>query len=275
MILDGHIHIFEKTEDREEFIQRLELAGIDGGIILSLPPASFHKPGDTGPAAERLENLFSWREAGNNLFPFFWIDPLEEDALDQVRMAVERGVMGFKVICDRYYPGDARALPVFKKIAENQRPILFHSGILWDGKPSSMYNRPAGFEVLLELEGLRFALAHIGWPWCDEMIAVYGKFLHAQARQADVTVEMFIDLTPGTPPIYRNEALTKLLTVGYDISRNLFFGSDCTTNDYNVEKAREWIARDKGIYRDLEITEDVVANIFSGNLKRFLGLNNS
>ena len=28
--------------------------------------------------------------------------------------------------------------------------------------------------VLLDVRGLRFSLAHIGWPWCDELIAVYG-----------------------------------------------------------------------------------------------------
>jgi predicted TIM-barrel fold metal-dependent hydrolase len=137
-----------------------------------------------------------------------------------------------------------------------------------------MYNRPAGFEVLLDIAGLRFALAHIGWPWCDEMIAVYGKFLSAKRRRDDMTAEMFIDLTPGTPPIYRREALTKLLTVGYDITHNLIFGTDCNTNDYNVEKAREWIARDTEIYRELDVSDEDIANIFSGNFQRFLGISN-
>jgi len=275
MVLDGHIHILEKTENREEFLQRLQQAGIEGGIILSLPPTSFQQLGQTGLASERLENLFFWCEAGNMLFPFFWIDPLEDDAPDQVSMAVERGVMGFKVICDRYYPGDARVLPIFKKIADSHCPILFHSGILWDGKPSSIYNRPAGFEALLEIEGLRFALAHICWPWCDELIAVYGKFLSAARLNPETTIEMFIDLTPGTPPIYRREALTKLLTVGYDVTRNMMFGTDCLTYAYNVGKAREWIERDTAIYQDLDITEEDMRRIFSGNLKRFLGMDNS
>jgi len=272
MIIDGHIHIFEKSENQKEFVQRLRLAGIDGGILISLPPVSFSNLGPSGSVAERLENLFSWCRSGTNLFPFYWIDPLEDDALDQVTIAVERGVMGFKVICDRYYPGDERVLPVFIKIAENQRPILFHSGILWDGKPSSMYNRPVEFEVLLEVKGLRFCLAHIAWPWCDELLAVYGKFLRTRTRNPDLSVEMFIDTTPGTPPIYRRQALTNILTVGYDVTRNIIFGSDCNANNYNTERAKEWIARDQTIFRDLGIAEDVMANIFSENLKRFLGI---
>jgi len=272
MILDGHIHIFDIRKNREGFLQQLDAAGVAGGIVLSLPPNTFGDMWPAGSTAERLDNLFSWCDSQPNLFPFFWIDPLEAEALEQVHMAVERGVMGFKVICDHYYPGDPQALLVFRRIAERQRPILFHSGILWDGKPSSFYNRPAGFEVLLEINNLRFALAHIGWPWCDEMIAVYGKFLNARRHREDVTAEMFIDLTPGTPPIYRREALTKLLTVGYDIEGNLIFGTDCNTNTYDAHNAREWIARDTAIYRELDVPDEVIENIFSGNLQRFLGI---
>ena len=272
MILDGHIHIFDVAGTQEDFLQRLETAGVAGGAVLSLPPKTFECMWPNKPTMdERLDDLFVWCDGQPKLFPFFWIDPMEPDALDQVDKAVERGVMGFKVICDRYYPGDLRALAVFGRIAERQRPILFHSGILWDGKSSSIYNRPAGFEALLDVQNLRFALAHIGWPWCDEMIAVYGKFQSARRRREDVTAEMFIDLTPGTPPIYRREALTKLLTVGYEIKDNLIFGTDCTASDYSVESAREWIGRDTTIYQELQCADGTIEQIFSGNLQRFLG----
>lgn len=271
MILDGHIHIFDLTGSQEQLLQRLEAAGVAGGTVLSLPPETFAEMWPSKPAAERLDDLFAWCDGQPNLFPFFWIDPLESDALAQVAMAVERGVMGFKVICDHYYPGEPQALTVFRAIAQHQRPILFHSGILWDGKPSSQYNRPAGFEALLEIENLRFALAHIGWPWCDEMIAVYGKFQSARRHRNDITADMFIDLTPGTPPIYRRDALTKLLTVGYDIEQNLIFGTDCSANDYSADNARDWIARDTAIYRELACADTTIDHIFSRNLQRFLG----
>lgn len=273
MIFDGHIHIFDGvfdgSDNQKDFPQKLQLAGIDGGLLISSPPSVFR---DFGSPSERLENLFAWCESGTNFFPFYWVDPLADDALDQVVMAVERGVMGFKVICNRYYPGDERVLPVFRKIAENQRPILFHSGVLGDLTPSSKYNRPIEFEKLLEVEGLRFCLAHMAWPWCDELIAIYGKFLNIRRRKPDFSVEMFIDTTPGTPPIYRRQTLTNMLMAGYDVTQNLIFGSDCNVHDYNVEQAKEWIARDQSILCDLGMTEDVVANIFSENLKRFLGI---
>jgi predicted TIM-barrel fold metal-dependent hydrolase len=163
-------------------------------------------------------------------------------------------------------------MAVFGEIAERQRPILFHSGILWDGKPSSTYNRPVEFEVLLDVDGLRFALAHISWPWWHELIAVYGKFLSAARKRPDLSVEMFIDTTPGTPPIYRQRVLQDLLTVGYDVQGNIIFGTDCAANDYDLARAQGWIERDNAIFQALDIPEDVVKNIFAENLKRFLGI---
>jgi len=145
---------------------------------------------------------------------------------------------------------------------------LFHSGILWNGEPSSKYNRPAEFEPLFHIEGLKFALAHVSWPWCDECIAVYGKFLNSP----NATAEMFIDITPGTPAVYREETLRKLFLVGYNVSSNIIFGTDNLANDYNSDWALEWIERDNQIYRNLAIGEETINNIYAANLMRFLGI---
>ena len=272
MILDGHIHIHGRSEGRTELLGRLRAAGVDGGVLISESPACFHGGERTCSNVERLDDLLAWAAIGPGLYPFYWIDPLEQDAADQVEMALGRGVSGYKVICDHYYPGDERAMATFRAIARVGKPILFHSGILWDGKPSSMYNRPAGFEALLDVEGLRFCLAHISWPWCDELIAVYGKFLNAHRSRPGLSVEMFIDITPGTPPIYRKEALTKLFTVGYDVEHNVIFGSDCRANDYHVDSVRRWLQRDREILSQLDLAPETIDDVYGGNLMRFLGI---
>jgi predicted TIM-barrel fold metal-dependent hydrolase len=273
MILDGHIHIGEGPVKGEDLRKKLTAAGVDGGVILSMSPKSFDYAGEGITWEKRLDNLFAWAKTGPELYPFYWIDPTEEDAVVQVKAAVEKGVAGFKVICNHFHPGDSKALKVYGEIAKAGKPLLFHSGILWDGKVSSLYNRPAEFEALLDIDGLKFALAHVSWPWYDENIAVYGKFLNAYSSRPDLSVEMFIDITPGTPPIYREEVLTKLFTVGYDIENNILFGTDCSANDYNTAWTKEWIARDNGIYGKLGLDENAVNRIYSGNLKRFLGIN--
>jgi predicted TIM-barrel fold metal-dependent hydrolase len=271
---DGHLHIMKKTGDFSPLYKRLKDSAMDGGIILSLPPDSFGKSDHNLSPEERVKNLISCTTGGNNLYPFFWIDPLEKNAQDQVDMALDSGVMGFKVICNHFYPGDPRAMEIFRYIAQKEKPILFHSGILWDGGVSSKYNRPVEFEELINVEGLRFSLAHISWPWCDEHIALYGKILAADKRG----IEMFVDTTPGTPPIYRREALEKLYTVGYPVEHNIFFGSDNLAGDYKVSWVREWVKRDRAIIEEVLIksvytgdASKVLQQYFAGNLKRFVG----
>lgn len=272
MILDGHIHIAEGPVNHEGFIKKLKSAGIDGGVILSLPPSSFKVNKLVYTSEERLDNLFAWQGSKSELYPFYWIDPMEHDAKEQVQLAHEYGVSGYKIICNKFYPNDRTAIEVYKEIAKTKKPLLFHSGILWDGQPSSKYNRPGEFEALLEINGLKFALAHVSWPWHDECIAVYGKFLHAYTVRPELSVEMFIDLTPGTPPIYRQEVLTKIFTVGYNIEQNVLFGLDSITNNYDHKLAKEWIGRDNEIYKSLGLDMGVIVNIYSENLKRFLGI---
>lgn len=272
MILDGHIHIRDGVENRGEFLRRLEDAGIEGGIVISLPPPAFPGVAHSAPPVERMDNLLFWCGTDKNFYPFYWIDPMEDDAVEQITMAVQKGAMGFKIICDRYYPGDRKPMEILSAIAETGRPVLFHSGILWDGKASSPYNRPSEFEALLGINRLRFCLAHISWPWCDELIAVYGKFLNACTQNPDLSVEMFIDLTPGTPPVYRHEALTKLFAVGYDVEDNVIFGSDSCVNGYNVKWIQEWVDRDRKIFWELGLGEKTLKKIYAENLKRFVGV---
>ncbi len=111
MLLDGHIHIWKAKTSSDDLAAQLSSAGVDGGLILSLAPASFVQLRQECLAPEqRIEDVLAWCEGSENLFPFYWIDPTEPDAADQVALAVERGIRGFKIICDQFHPGDARAM---------------------------------------------------------------------------------------------------------------------------------------------------------------------
>jgi len=267
---DGHIHIMRWKGDRARFADSLEEASIYQGLLISLPPSSYGVgPGGDLSFQSRLDNLLFWIEARTGLFPFFWIDPLEKKALRQVEDSVSAGIKGFKIICDRFYPSDPSAMEVYRAICKTGLPLLFHSGILWDNRPgSSIFNRPICFEELLGIEGFVFALAHISWPWCDEMIALYGKFNSLRKKLS----KLFVDITPGTPPLYREEVLTKLLMTGYPIGKNIFFGTDQCVDTYNVSRVLTQVEQDRKIYQTLKISPDDVESIMLGNLQRFLGV---
>lgn len=267
MIFDGHIHISNMEADPESFQRNLKVAGVDGGIVISYPPNSFLPSQAHASNSERLDSLQRCVEGNPNLYPFYWIDPMEEDAVRQIRPALKQGVKGFKVICNGFYPGDQRPVEVFYAIAKVGKPILFHSGILWSYAWSD-FSRPVNFEPLFGISDLRFAMAHISWPWCDEMIALYGKYQWAKSN--GISAELFIDTTPGTPTIYRREVLTKLFTIGYNVKDNVFFGSDNLAESYDPKNITEWMERDNAIYREIGLDDQTVGKFYSDNLLRFV-----
>lgn len=271
MILDCHVHLAGPESDHAALAANMRAAGVDGAVLISMPPAAF--PTFRGPKGhvERLEHALAYAKAIPNCRAFFWIDPTEDDAAAQVQAALERKIDGFKVICNHFYPGDPKAVDIYRLIAGAGKPMLFHSGIPWDGTASSKFCRPVEFEAMLDVPKLRFALAHISWPWIDECLAVYGKFLSALKNRPGLSCEMFIDITPGTPPIYRKEALTKIWTIGYQLEDNVMFGSDSTSAWYAPDWVPPWIARDNAIYDSLGLTPATRRKIYGDNLLRFLG----
>jgi predicted TIM-barrel fold metal-dependent hydrolase len=265
MVLDGHIHLMGRGKDTPaDFRRKLKAAGIDGGIVISEP-----SHGRPGSLRQRLGKALAYARGDRNLFPFFWIEPMERDAERQVDQAIAMGTKGFKVIVTNYPPYHPKAMKVFRRIAARGKPILFHTGILWDGTASSINNRPANWECMLDIRGVRFATAHISWPWVDENIAVYGKIESANYR-ARGACEMFIDTTRGTPDIYRRDALFKVFKIGYRVERNVFFGTDCLVDRYDSPRAKKMVSDDTRILKALRVPPKVRAAYYADNLRRFV-----
>lgn len=276
MIVDAHVHADGSVVDVPQLEKRLDASGVDEVMVLSAAPRSMSRmwaPGMEFTNEQRLEHLIATCSQSHRLHPVYWIDPTEDDAEAQVNLAAEKGAVGFKVICSTHYPGDPRAMKAYYQMAKLNKSVLFHSGILWDGKSSSKYNRPAEFEDLIEVAGLKFAIAHVSWPWTDECIAVFGKYQNAvwnYGRQ-DIA-KMYIDLTPGTPLIYREEVLYRLLKTGYDVADSIFFGTDEMLETYRPEQAKLFMNFDRSVYAKLAIPADVQDRIFGGNVKEFFGI---
>lgn len=272
MVLDAHIHMEQANvkDAQSNLLSKMQLAGVDGGVLMSPDPVKYREV----PADKRMDAALELCKGKKRLLPFYWIDPTDSDALKQVDAAVSKGIMGFKIICSGFYPSDNRVLDVCERAASLDKPVIFHSGILWDGCDSSRYNRPGEFECLLEIPKLRFSMAHISWPWCDECIAVYGKFANACAIRGDITSEMFVDITPGTPKLWRSDAMHKLLCGGYDVMHNVLFGSDCSAEDYNWEWTADWMKFDIRLIDafKMENRDEWISHIFGENLLRFVGL---
>lgn len=268
-IFDGHIHAFNTEITPSKLIEELDRAGVYGCCVFSNFPKEHNV--ETGTDFnERLSEVLSWQKGyEDRIFPVLWIHPYEENAIEKVKIAVDSGICAFKIICNNFFVNEEKSILLLKEIAKYDKPVFFHTGILWDGAVSSEFNRPIYWESLIGIEGLRFSMGHCSWPWIDECIALYGKFLNALQNRN--TAEMFFDITPGTPEIYRKELLTKLYTIGYNVGDNVFFGTDSTAHAYNSDWIKKWLALDGKILNDLGVSKENFEKIYYKNLMRFLG----
>lgn len=272
-VFDMHIHIWENDADAQNLLSAMNEAGVSGGCVLSRPPVEY----DThlGRAfEERLDEVLNFcAVAPAQLFPILWVHPDEENVLEHISVAAARGILGYKIICNNFFIYEERCLEMMRLMATLNKPVIFHTGILWDGKYSSQYNQPLNFEALLRIEGLRFSMGHCSWPWVDDCIALYGKFMNAYNYNKN-NAEMFFDLTPGTPEIYREDLLKKLFTLGYDVENNVMFGTDNIADSYSVDWATQWLNIDQQIMDRYGVCKRVREKVYQGNLMRFLGLTN-
>ncbi|MBE6958856.1 MAG: hypothetical protein E7447_06885 [Ruminococcaceae bacterium] len=270
---DMHIHLWKEEANAQALLQSMAEAGVCGGCVLSRPPMEYDT--ELGRNFDvRLEEVLNFcGVAPDRLFPILWVHPDEEDVIEHIRIGAQKGVLGYKIICNNFYIYEERCLEMLHLMAQLNKPVIFHTGILWDGKTSSQYNQPLNFEALLRIEGLRFSMGHCSWPWVDDCIALYGKFMNA-ANYNDNNAEMFFDLTPGTPEIYREDLLKKLFTLGYDVENNVMFGTDNIADSYSVDWATQWLNIDQKIMDRYGVCKRVREKVYAGNLMRFLGLTN-
>ncbi|MBO7329322.1 MAG: amidohydrolase family protein [Lentisphaeria bacterium] len=232
-IFDGHIHLQPgEYSSAAEFMKRAEEAGVFGGFIFSLAPYRYRQLPEAKDWNRRLEFILEYTSQTPGCYPFFWIDPTADDAEKQVAAAVEKGIAGFKVICSDFYPEEG--MKCYSAIAETGKPLTFHCGGLWSEGISNKYNQPVNFEPLAAVPNLRFALAHFGWPWCDELVALYGKFIYLNRNgNGKFTAQMFLDSTPGASGLYREEAIKKIFFCCAFAGDRCFFGSDAKINRYS------------------------------------------
>ena len=186
---------------------------------------------------------------------------------------MDAGCAGFKVICETHYPGDERAMPVYQRIADLGKSILFHSGILWDWGDNGNYNRPCNFECLMGVSNIKFALAHVSWPWTDECLSVYGKFTNLWEHPSFRNQFMHIDLTPGTPMCYRQDVLNTIHDVDYwGIRDRMLFGSDAFTGTFDGAFVADWAKNDTEMLLKAGYDQETVDKVLYDNAMAFWGL---
>jgi len=293
---DCHVHV-RGDEKSEDILREMDRAGLDLVCIISSAPQSQVLE---MPAKKRVSDLEDMKMMGRmveadreRIKGFWWLDPTVPDAADLVERAVaDYGCSGIKMIPNHWHVYEERFFPAYERIEKMNVPILFHTGILWGNNDCSRFCHPADLEILERFPKLRFSMAHIGWPWTDEGIAVADRFktmarlkdgrdpeimkdvvrrnVNVHEARYEVPIRCFGDLTPGTPAAYRREQLQLCYEVlGADA---LVYGTDGSSADRNLaEREKFHRERDERIFRELGVLEADIERIMGSNVLKWLG----
>jgi predicted TIM-barrel fold metal-dependent hydrolase len=266
MKIDAHLHCTGR-ERTDEVLRTLDDAGVDVGVLLApflSDGYSLHDAQSLRRANAHLADLVRGRE--DRLVGLAVINPALPGAVEDATRALDDGALsGLKMVPSGWHPEDACAQAVFAVAARRGAPILFHSGIFIDGR-SSRFCRPADYEPVRDQPGSRVTLAHLGWPWCDEAIAL-GLIDRINGVPADACQFRF-DLSFGAPPVYRETVLRNALAVlGPEL---LQYGSDCFLPCPGA-RLLEREAALTAVLDALEVDAGARARIFAGTASAWLG----
>lgn len=271
-IWDCHVHC--RGDDKgEDVLRAMDEAGIERINLFGRYPGPRDDPNahtSRDDVRETIDHVAAVQAADpERIFGLLFANPRAEGMLEEIEYGIAgRGLRGIKMIPDHWSPTDELLLPIYEKMRELGKPIQFHSGILYGFGDSSRYCRPVLFEALVNFPGLRFSLAHIGWPWVDECIAVYGRFRAALRPEAE-KCQMWIDTCRGTPDAWREEALRKAIPFcGID---RLMFGTDSWPGGL-AQQARVHVGKDLVLLRDvIGVSKEQIETFFWGACERFFG----
>lgn len=269
--IDVHVHC-KGGEEGEKILPAMDELGLERIVLMSAPPhySLATEEGEIRGHREVIDEIARVVAPDpDRLLGFAWIEPTLPDGEEMIDYALgEKQMVGIKMIPNQWYPDDERAQRCYQKIAGYEKPMLFHSGILWSRGNTSKYCRPAEFEIMMDYPKIRFALAHMSWPWTDECIAVADKLKCTQPEQGHEW-SCWVDITTGAPREWKVEALRKALS--YMGHEHLLYGSDSGLPkgaDYSRQRLRE----DEEMLREAGASDEQVEQIMGKNALGWLGL---
>ena len=290
-IWDCHCHC-RGNETGDEVLRYMDAAGLERITLFSAYPPQWSfepgegdwfgldpsdasgRPGGSGIAYRRedvrtsIEHVAKIQAAApDRIYAMLWAEPRAPGIVEEIEYAiVDKGLRGLKMIPDHWSAGDEMMYPIYEKMQELNKPIMFHSGILYGFGDSSRFCRPVLFEPLMHFPKLRFSLAHISWPWVDECIAVFGRFRAAKGHSGQPP-QMWIDTCRGTPDNYREEALGK--AIPFCGMERLMFGVD-TAPEALPKNAPVHVRKDLDIMREIiGVSQEQIEMFFWGASERF------
>lgn len=253
-IVDCHVHMVNEIRDASAIIDAMDRNGVERMLVVSN-----NERKSLEATRKKLQQTKDFcNQAPDRLTGLAWLEPTIAGMADLAKEALcDMSFAGIKIIPDHWYAHEERLQPWWELMNELEAAILFHTGILYAHEDGSRFCRPVYLEKLIHYPKIRFAMAHISWPWCEECLAVMGRMRAAHNPQW----QSYIDITPGTPHHIRKQALANAIDFcGPD---RLMFGTDATLPG-NLKGQKVCVDSDSAIFGELGLNAAQKERVFSG-----------
>lgn len=280
MAIDIHVHavlVKELTDNRPELLRdarelfdlrtspqplstllgEMDECNIEKSVLL---PINCEKSlGSKMPSNSEIADLVS-RDA-KRLIGFSSVDPnAGKGALSDLRESHDAlGLKGLKLnpAMQAFDPTGPEALETYKEAEKLDMPILVHTGLTFSNRFSITCNQPSIYDdVARKHSKLKLCLAHFGWPWVWDAVAV-------TIRNPNVYLDT-AGTFAGTPTETMRQIISLLSTrvIENTLGDKLIFGSDYPRIEMN--KMFNAIS-------SLPLRRDVLDAILHDNALAFLG----
>ena len=186
-ILDAHTHLTGQ-ESADEILECMDFCGVEKAFVFA-PMLKVQAREITSDSLTDIRTHNDYcadicSKTPDRLLGFCTLNPMPDLADGDLSRAVdlmveeaqrcydELGLRGAgELVPTHCYPHDPALTRLWQTLAELGMYTVFHAGIFYDGRQST-YCRPAYFEAVRQAPGFKGHIAHVGWPWYDEGVAV-------------------------------------------------------------------------------------------------------
>ena len=240
----------------EEMLDEYTECGIERLVLFAWDAeTASHRPRVSNEYVAQIANKFPDRIIG-----FASVDPHKDSAVQDLERAVEDlKLRGLKLHpqAQAFEPNDPKHYPIYAKCVELGIPVTFHTGSTYwgagleggGGLKLRLSNPMLLDDIAADFPELKLIMAHPGWPWQDEQLAVA---MHKE--------NTFIDLSGWSPKYFQPPLVTYMAKL---IPHKFLFGTD-----YPMLSPSRWL-RD---FEALPLNSEVKRLVLGENARKLLRL---
>ena len=240
----------------EEMLQEYSNSGVEALVLFAWDAeTTSHRP--------RVSNEFVANAADKypeNIVGFASVDPHKESAVKDLQYAVgELKLRGLKLHpqVQAFEPNDRAYYPLYAKCVELGIPVTFHTGSTYwgaglegGGGIKLRFSDPMLLDdVAADFPELKLIMAHPGWPWQDEQLAIA---MHKE--------NVYIDLSGWSPKYFQPLLVTYMTRM---IPHKFLFGTD-----YPMLSPQRWLQD----FETLRVSPEVRNMVLRDNARKLLKL---